>query len=100
MHPSHLSATTLSSLFVGPRLGVPASRSIVVEDSLIGLQAALGAEMPCIITYTPSTKSQDFLGAGARAVFSELGDGGGVQVTARQLMEMALEGEVAGAGGR
>lgn len=63
-------------------------RSIVVEDSLIGLQAALGAEMPCIITHTPSTKSQDF--NGAKAIYPELGDAPNVQVTARELMAMAL----------
>ncbi|TFJ82169.1 hypothetical protein NSK_006498 [Nannochloropsis salina CCMP1776] len=71
------------------RLAIPASRSVVIEDSLIGLQAALGAQMPCVITHTASTKAQDF--SQARAVFSELGDGNHVQVTARELMEIALE---------
>lgn len=33
-------------------------RCMVIEDSLIGLQAAAGAEMPCIITHTGSTKDQ------------------------------------------
>ncbi|EKU22508.1 hypothetical protein NGA_0345402 [Nannochloropsis gaditana CCMP526] len=70
------------------RLAIPASRSVVIEDSLIGLQAALGAQMPCVITHTASTKAQDF--SQARAVFSELGDGNHVQVTARELMEIAL----------
>jgi beta-phosphoglucomutase-like phosphatase (HAD superfamily) len=41
------------------RLGVAPERCLVVEDSLIGLQAAVGADMPCIITYTPSTKVRD-----------------------------------------
>ena len=77
------------SLFL--RLGIPASRSIVIEDSLIGLQAALGAQMPCIITSTPSTKGQDF--SAAHAVFTELGDGEGIQVTAKQLREIALGGK-------
>lgn len=40
------------------RLGVSPAECVVVEDSTIGLQAALGAGMRCIITYTPSTKSQ------------------------------------------
>jgi beta-phosphoglucomutase-like phosphatase (HAD superfamily) len=40
------------------RLGVAPGDCVVVEDSTIGLQAALGAGMRCIITYTPSTKSQ------------------------------------------
>ncbi|GJP46341.1 hypothetical protein CLOM_g5642 [Closterium sp. NIES-68] len=53
------------------RLGVPPSSCLVVEDSVIGLQAALGAGMPCVITYTPSTKSQDF--TGAVTAFDDLG---------------------------
>ena len=40
------------------KLGVPPSDCVVVEDSTIGLEAALGAGMRCIITYTPSTKQQ------------------------------------------
>lgn len=52
------------------RLGVPAERCLVVEDSLIGLQAADAASMRCIITTTPSTASQTF--AGAAAVYPEM----------------------------
>lgn len=63
-------------------------RCLVIEDSLIGLQAASGADMACVITYTPSTKSQDF--KEARAVYSELGDGQAVQVTAQQLRALVL----------
>lgn len=40
------------------KLGVSPSDCVVVEDSTIGLEAALGAGMRCIITYTPSTKQQ------------------------------------------
>ncbi|KAK1278299.1 hypothetical protein QJS04_geneDACA018835 [Acorus gramineus] len=42
------------------RLGVPASNCLVVEDSIIGLQAATRAGMSCIVTYTSSTSNQDF----------------------------------------
>lgn len=46
------------------RLGVSdPSRCLVIEDSVIGLQAALGAGMKCVITYTNSTAAQDFDGA-------------------------------------
>ncbi|KAG2485807.1 hypothetical protein HYH03_015518 [Edaphochlamys debaryana] len=45
------------------RLGVKPDECVVVEDSMIGLQAATGAGMRCIITYTPSTRSQSFPGA-------------------------------------
>ncbi|EES11638.1 hypothetical protein BDA96_06G287600 [Sorghum bicolor] len=42
------------------KLGVGSKNCLVVEDSVIGLLAAKGAGMSCIITYTPSTASQDF----------------------------------------
>lgn len=70
------------------RLGLPTDRCIVVEDSLIGLQAATDAAMACVITHTPSTATQDF--SAARAVFSELGDGDKVQVTAKDLRQILL----------
>uniref|UniRef100_A0A0C9QNV5 TSA: Wollemia nobilis Ref_Wollemi_Transcript_15522_1674 transcribed RNA sequence n=1 Tax=Wollemia nobilis TaxID=56998 RepID=A0A0C9QNV5_9CONI len=54
------------------RLGVPAKNCLVVEDSVIGLQAALGAGMDCVISYTSSTKDQDF--ASAKAVYPDLGN--------------------------
>jgi len=45
------------------RLAVDPAKCIVVEDSLIGLQAALGAGMQCVITFTSNTADQDFSGA-------------------------------------
>eukprot|EP00960_Hanusia_phi_P059533 764203-Hanusia_phi.AAC.2 len=54
------------------KIGVPPERCIVVEDSLVGLRAAKGAGMKCIITYTESTKDQDFYGEGADAVVADL----------------------------
>ncbi|KAM3387905.1 hypothetical protein ACQJBY_010615 [Aegilops geniculata] len=42
------------------KLGLESKNCLVVEDSVIGLQAAKGAGMSCIITYTPSTANQDF----------------------------------------
>ncbi|XP_078162502.1 haloacid dehalogenase-like hydrolase (HAD) superfamily protein [Carex rostrata] len=42
------------------KLGVDSKNCLVVEDSVIGLQAATGAGMSCIITYTSSTANQDF----------------------------------------
>jgi hypothetical protein len=40
---------------------------------MIGLQAAKGAGMKCIITYTSSTESEDFYGQGADAKIPDLG---------------------------
>lgn len=45
------------------KLGLEPSNCSVIEDSKIGLQSALGAGMNCYITYTNSTKNQDFAGA-------------------------------------
>eukprot|EP00955_Chlamydomonas_euryale_P115067 366327-Chlamydomonas_euryale.AAC.9 len=44
------------------RLGLPAERCIVIEDSMVGLRAARGASMQCIVTPTASTGSADFMG--------------------------------------
>lgn len=53
------------------RLGKDPSECLVVEDSMIGLRAALGAGMRCCITTTGSTKAQSF--EGAAAVFADMG---------------------------
>lgn len=45
------------------RLNVDPARCLVIEDSMIGLAAARGAGMRCLITYTPSTADQAFPGA-------------------------------------
>ncbi|KAJ4974119.1 hypothetical protein NE237_007293 [Protea cynaroides] len=53
-------------------LGVEPSSCIVVEDSAIGLAAAKGAGMKCIITKSGYTADEDFLNADA--VFNCIGD--------------------------
>lgn len=55
------------------RIGLPADKCVVVEDSLVGLRAAVGANMKCVITYTSSTEDQDFYGEGAAATVPDLG---------------------------
>ncbi|KAL3621855.1 hypothetical protein CASFOL_034341 [Castilleja foliolosa] len=52
-------------LTAAKRLGVLEKDCLVVEDSVIGLQAATGARMSCVISYTPSTAKQDFKAAAA-----------------------------------
>lgn len=52
------------------RLGVEPSECIVFEDSSIGLRAAQGAGMRCIMTYTSSTASEAF--DGAERVFADI----------------------------
>eukprot|EP00802_Teleaulax_amphioxeia_P015185 Tamp_15271.p1 GENE.Tamp_15271~~Tamp_15271.p1 ORF type:complete len:384 (-),score=82.11 Tamp_15271:402-1427(-) len=53
-------------------VGVAPENCVVVEDSLVGLRAAKGAGMKCIITYTESTKDEDFYAEGADAVVPDL----------------------------
>ncbi|KAL8476206.1 hypothetical protein ACS0TY_028750 [Phlomoides rotata] len=47
------------------KLGISEKDCLVVEDSVIGLQAATGAGMSCVISYTSSTANQDFKEAAA-----------------------------------
>ena len=54
------------------RLQVACDECVVIEDSIVGLQAAKGAGMRCIITTTASTERQDF--TGADLVVPSLGD--------------------------
>ena len=58
------------------KLGIDPARCVVIEDSIVGLKAAKGAGMRCIITYTTSTESEDFYGIGADAKVPELGSRG------------------------
>jgi len=54
------------------KIGVAPQNCVVIEDSLVGLRAAKGAGMKCIITYTASTKDEDFYAEGADAVVQDL----------------------------
>jgi beta-phosphoglucomutase-like phosphatase (HAD superfamily) len=56
---------------------------VVIEDSNIGLRAALGAGMNCLITTSTYTLHEDF--TGAKRVVPDLGDGPGIGVTLREL---------------
>ena len=50
------------------------ARCVVVEDSNIGMRAALGAGMKCIVTLSSFTGDEDF--SGAHRVVSDLGEEG------------------------
>jgi len=70
------------------RLGVDPAACVVVEDSTVGLKAALAAGMRCVITYHASTKGEAF--AGAERVVGSLGGGPGggpAEVTAADLIK-------------
>ena len=69
------------------RLGLDASQCVVIEDSVVGLRAAKGAGMNCIITYTESTASADFYGEGADAKMFDLQG-----VTIKEIFDPLLSG--------
>jgi len=54
------------------KLKVKPENVLVIEDSLVGLKAAKGANMKCLITYTEGTKEADFYGFGADAAVPSL----------------------------
>lgn len=56
------------------RLGVDVEDCVVIEDTQIGLKAAVGAGMKVVITYTSYTVAQEF--DGAHAVYPNLGEVG------------------------
>ena len=75
-------------------VGLDASKCVVIEDSMVGLRAALGANMPCIITPCPSSDVPDFKKEGAKAVMDDkrgLGDGKDIVFTLKQLFPEGAE---------
>jgi HAD superfamily hydrolase (TIGR01509 family) len=56
------------------RLGVEKNETVVIEDSRIGLVAATGAGLACVVTVSDYTGAEDF--SGAALVLSSLGDPG------------------------
>lgn len=71
-------------------INVDPSKCIVIEDSIVGLKAAKGADMNCIITYTPNSKDGDFYGTGADAVVADLGG-----ITLKDVFAFLTNGESA-----
>ena len=70
------------------RLGLDATKCVVIEDSMVGLRAAKGAGMNCIITYTENTASADFYGEGADAKMLTVGG-----ITLGEIFEPLLKGK-------
>jgi len=60
-------------------MGLDKARCVIVEDSGIGLKAALAAGISCIVTKSSYTADEDF--AGADLVVDELGDDPNTRVT-------------------
>lgn len=60
-------------------MGLDKSKCVIVEDSHIGLKAAMAAGISCIVTKSSYTKNEDF--SGADMVVDELGDDPATGVT-------------------
>mmetsp|Transcript_12041 Transcript_12041/g.25981 ORF Transcript_12041/g.25981 Transcript_12041/m.25981 type:complete len:310 (+) Transcript_12041:14-943(+) len=73
---SKLKPDPLIYVTAAEKLGIDPSRCVVIEDSIVGLKAAKGAGMRCIITYTASTENEDFYALGCDAKVPELGSTG------------------------
>ncbi|QYK43598.1 MAG: HAD-IA family hydrolase [Paracoccaceae bacterium] len=58
------------------RLGLPAARTVALEDSRNGLRAAIAAGIPCIVSPGIYTRAEDF--SGALAVLPEFSALGGL----------------------
>jgi len=54
------------------KIGLPSSKCVVFEDSIVGLRAAVGANMPCLVTPCGSNQDADFIGEGASVVVPDL----------------------------
>lgn len=72
-------------LTAAARLGVEPAACVVIEDSMVGLGAALAAGMRCIITYTSSTAGEAFPGAERVVAGLNAPDGVSPEITAEEL---------------
>jgi HAD superfamily hydrolase (TIGR01509 family) len=72
------------------RLGVDAAECVVIEDSRIGLQAALGAGIRCLVTTSAYTSEEDF--HGASGVVGSLGEPPGEHVGLEELVRLCERG--------
>lgn len=60
-------------------LALDPAQCLVIEDSRIGMKAALSAGLTCVITMSTYTGDEDF--SGAARVLPDLGDGNAVRLT-------------------
>lgn len=70
-------------------MGLDKSRCVIVEDSGIGLGAAMAAGISCIVTKSSYTAGEDF--TGADLIVDELGDDAEDGVTLQTLVGLLKE---------
>ena len=71
-------------------MGLDKSRCVIVEDSGIGLKAAVAAGIQCIVTKSSYTAGEDF--TGAAMIIEELGDDPRTGVTLETLAGLLVAG--------
>ena len=71
------------------KMGLDKSRCVIVEDSGIGLGAAMAAGISCIVTKSSYTANEDF--SGANMIVDELGDDPSTGVTLETLRSLLPE---------
>ena len=92
---SKLKPDPLIYVTAAEKLNIDPARCVVIEDSIVGLKAAKGAGMRCIITYTASTENEDFYALGCDAKIPELGSTGTTLDMIFQPMKMdGLDAEI------
>jgi len=67
-------------------MGLDRERCVIVEDSHIGVGAAVAAGISCLVTKSSYTTEEDF--TGAKMIVDELGDGGAGVVTLETLSSL------------
>ena len=69
-------------------LGVKAAECVVIEDSQIGMRAALGAGISCLVTTSAYTGDEDF--NGANRVVTDLGERSAAHITLADLQQFCV----------
>ncbi len=69
------------------KMGLEPAECMVVEDSRIGMLAALAAGMKCFVTLSTYTVDEDF--TGALKVVSDLGDPPNVNLTVEEMLQLS-----------
>ena len=70
-------------------MGLDKSRCVIIEDSHIGVGAAVAADISCLVTKSSYTAGEDF--TGAKTIVEELGDDANTGVTLETLTGLLVD---------